>query len=101
MEQFIIHLYTCTSFLNVDHWNCDPEEIASEFIKLDSILVIIKILLPIPLNLSYNIRGFINCVTIVKFFIGLSNWFVMTLQQLRRCLLKIGGRSLKNGCFKA
>jgi len=86
-----------STFIDTDYWPCDPEEVAKEFIKEDYIIDIVKISLNLPKNVSYNIRGFINCVTIVKSVMGLCKWFVMTPQQLRRYLLRIGGRSLKNG----
>jgi len=87
-----------STFLDTDYWDADPEEVAAEFLKEDYILDIIKIVLPLPSNLSYNIhniRGLINCVTIIKSVMGLCKWFVMTPQQLHRYLLRIGGRSLK------
>ena len=96
-RQTTIKVESLSTFLDIDHWSCEPEEIASEFIKQDYILDIVKISLPLPSNLSYNIRGLINCVTIVKSVMGLSKFVIMTPQQLRRYLLKIGGRSLKNG----
>lgn len=95
-RQSTIKVEPLSTFIDVDYWDCEPEEIAQEFIKEDYILDIVKISFQIPLNVSYNIRGLINCVTIVKSVMGLCKWFVMTPQQLRRYLLRIGGRSLKN-----
>jgi len=86
-----------STYLDTDYWAADPELVAKEFIKEDYIIDIVKISLPLPSNLSYSIRGLTNCVTVVKSVMGLCKWFVMTPQQLRRYLLRIGGRSLKNG----
>jgi len=96
-RQHTIKVEPLSTYLDTDYWACEPEEIAEEIIKEDYILDIIKISLPLPSNVSYNIRGLITCVTIVKFVMGLSKWFVMTPQQLHRYLLRIGGRSMKNG----
>jgi len=86
-----------STYLDVDYWSVDPEEIAKEFIKDDYILDVVKISLPLPKNVSYNIRGLINCVTVVKSVLGLGKWFVLTPQQLHRYLIRIGGRSMKYG----
>ena len=86
-----------STYLDVDYWPTDPEEIALAFIKDDYILDVVKISLPLPKTVHYNIRGLINCVTVVKSVMGLCKWFVMTPQQLHRYLIKIGGRSMKNG----
>jgi len=96
-RQTTIKVEPLSTFLDVDHWPYNPEELASEFIKENHILDVVKISLPLPKTVSYNIRGLMNCVTTVKSVMGLFKWFVMTPQQLRRYLLRIGGRSLKNG----
>ncbi len=95
--QHTLKVEPLSTFLDIDYWPEHPEKIAKEFIKEDYIKDIVEILLPLPKNVSYNIRGLINCVTLVKSVMGLSKWFVMTPQQLHRYLLRIGGRSLKNG----
>jgi len=94
-RQTTLKVESLSTFLDVDYWPCDPEDIAKEFIKQDYIKDIVKIVLPIQQNVSYNVRGLINCVTIIKAVLGISKWFVMTPQQLHRYLLRIGGRSLK------
>ena len=96
-KQYTLKVEPLSTFLDIDFWPADPEEIAQEFIKQDYIVDIVKIVLPLPSNLSYTIRGLINCVTIVKSVLGLSKWFILTPQQLHRYLLRIGGRSLKKG----
>lgn len=96
-HQRTIKIEPLATFLDTDYWNADPESIAQEFIKEDYIKDIVKIVLPLRRSVHYNIRGIINCVTIIKFVIGLTKWFVFTPQQLRRCLLRMGGRSMKNG----
>lgn len=92
-----IKVESLANCLETEFWDCEPGKIAFDIIKDDSILDIVKIRLPIPNNLSYTIHGFINCVTIVKFVMGLNKWFIMTPQQLHRYLLRNGGRSLKYG----
>lgn len=96
-RQHTLKVEPLSTFIDVDYWATDPEEVAAEFIKEDFILDIVKISLSLPETVSYNVRGLINCVTVVKSVMGLGKWFVMTPQQLRRYLLRIGGRSLKNG----
>lgn len=96
-RQITLKVEPLSTFLDVDYWATDPEKVAQEFIKEDFIVDVVKISLPLPKTVHYNIRGLINCVTTVKSVIGLCKWFVMTPQQLHRYLLRIGGRSLKNG----
>lgn len=95
--QHTIKVEPLATFLDVDYWADSPENVAKEFINEQKIKDIVKIMLPLPKTVSYNIRGLINCVTLVKSVMGLSKWFVMTPQQLHRYLLRIGGKSLKNG----
>lgn len=96
-RQTTIKIEPLSTFLDVDYWSADPEEIAQEFIKENYIVDVVKISLPLPKTVSYNIRGLINCVTTVKSVMGLCKWFIMTPQQLHRYLLRNGGRSMKNG----
>ena len=95
-RQSTLKIEPLATFIDIDYWDADPEEVAELFIKEDYILDIVKISLRLPESVSYNIRGLINCVTIVKSVMGLVKWFVMTPQQLHRYLFRIGGRSLKN-----
>jgi len=95
--QHTIKVEPLSTFVDVDYWAADPEEVATEFIKEGHILDIVKISLCLPETVSYNVRGLINCVTVVKSVMGLGKWFVMTPQQLHRYLLRIGGKGLKNG----
>jgi len=96
-RQSTLKVEPLATFIDTDYWDADPEEVAEAFLKEDYVLDIVKITLRLPESVSYNIRGFINCVTIVKSVMGLCKWFVMTPQQLHRYLLRIGGESLKNG----
>jgi len=96
-HQATIKIEPLSTYLDTDYWACDPDVIAQDFIKEDYVRDIVKISLPLPSNLSYNIRGLINCVTIIKLIMGVGKWFIFTPQQLRRYLLRIGGRSIKNG----
>lgn len=84
------------SRLSVESSDYSLEALAKIHLKHEDIIDIVKISLPVPPYLSYTIHGFINCVTIVKFAIGLSDWLIFTPEQLRRRLLRLGGRSLKN-----
>jgi len=86
-----------STFIDTDYWPFDPEYVASEFLKAEYVLDIVKITLPIFSTKHYHLRGFINCVTIVKSVMGLCSFFTLTPQQLRRYLLRIGGESL-NQC---
>jgi len=95
-RQSTLKIEPLSTFIDTDYWDADPEEVAEAFLKEDYILDIVKISLHLPGSVSYNIRGFINCVTIIKSVMGLCKWFVMTPQQLHRYLLRIGGESLKN-----
>lgn len=92
-HQGTIKVEHLTTFLDVDYWEAEPEEVVKEFIKEDHVLDIVKISLLLPQK--YNIRGLINCVTLVKAVTGLCKWFVITPQQLHRHLLRVGGESLK------
>lgn len=76
---------------------CPPEQLMPQITESPKIMDVVKIVLPLSSNLSYNIRGLINCVTIVKFVLGITKWFILTPRQLHRHLLKIGGRSVKYG----
>lgn len=97
--QHTLKVEPLSTFLDIDYWPASPEIVAKEFINEDYIKDIVQIFLPLPKNVSYNVRGFINCVTLVKLVMGLSGFLVMTPQQLHRYLLRMGGRSLKNGRF--
>ncbi len=96
-RQSTIKIELLATFLDTDYWEASPEEVAAEFAKEDYVLDIVKITLPLPSITHYSLRGFINCVTIVKTVLGLCSFLTLTPQQLRRYLLRIGGRSLKNG----
>jgi len=90
-----IRLNPLSTYGDYDFWLGSPEEVSADFIKLEEVLDIVKITLPLIKDSSYNIRGLLNCVTLVKYILGLKCWWVMTPQQLHRRLLKLGGKSLK------
>jgi len=84
-----------SAFIDIDYWEADPEEVAAEFLKEEHILDIVRISLLLPTTTNYKLRGLINCVTVVKTVMSLGEWFILTPQQLRRYLLRKGGKSLK------
>jgi len=86
-----------SNFIEADYWNAEPEIVATEFLTQKHIIDIVRIGLPWKSKVTYTFRGFIGCVTVVKAILGLKAWWVMTPQQLRRYLIKLGGRSLKHG----
>lgn len=92
-----IKIEPLANFIDTDYWPTPAREIAVAFLKKSAVIDIVKIILPLPENLSYTIHGFINCVTLCKFALGVFDFFIFTPEQLRKHLLKLGGRSLKNG----
>jgi len=85
-----------STYLSLDLWEAEPEEVAAEFLKEKYVLDIVRITLSLPTTTGYSMRGLINCVTMVKLILGLGKWFILTPQQLRRYLLRLGGKSLLN-----
>lgn len=84
------------NYIDVDYWRTNPENLAPQYLKEDKRVVdIVKIVLPLKNNLSYNIRGLINCVTIVKAVMSINKFFILTPLQLHKYLISIGGVSLK------
>ncbi len=82
------------TFTHMDYWMEDPENIAVEFIKQHQVKDIIKVRMRLKSD-GVIFRGIITCVSIVKAAMGIKAWWVMTPQQLRRYLLRHGGKSLK------
>ena len=91
----VIRINALSTYADLDYWDGSPEEVAQEFICEPNVVDIVKITLPLVKKVSYNVRGILNCVTIVKAFMGLNCWWIMTPQQLHRFLKRKGGRSLK------
>ena len=78
----------------IDYFPESLKEVLLFYKKHQHVIDIIKIKLPLGVTLGYSLRGIITCVSIIKAVLGIGAWFVITPQQLRRHLLKIGGRSL-------
>jgi len=94
-EQRTLRINALSTYIDLDFWEGTPEEVAKQFILEPNVSDIVKITLPLTKKVSYTIRGIVNCVTIVKAFMGLKCWWIMTPQQLHRHLKRIGGKSLK------
>ena len=95
--QKVVRINTLLAYLDVDFWDGSPSQVAKEFMCQPNVVDIVKITLPLRKSVSYTIRGLINCVTIVKSFMGLKCWWIITPQQLHRYLLRHGGISMRKG----
>ena len=81
----------------IDYIPHPTHEVADSYRTHEQVIDIVIINLPLVLQSGYTARGIITCVTIVKATLGIGKWFILTPQQLRRHLLRIGGRSIKYG----
>lgn len=95
-EQKVIRVNALSTYIDLDFWEGTPDQVSKEFLQEKNVVDIVKISLPLVKKSSYNIRGILNCVTIVKSFLGLKCWWIMTPKQLRRHLLSLGGKSLRS-----
>jgi len=82
--------------IKIDYIPSPVKEVADYFASHEQAKDIVKIKLPLAEHLGYTFRGIITCVSIIKAALGIRAWFIITPQQLRRYLLRIGGISLKD-----
>jgi len=92
-KAFSINMLKC--YLNLRHYEDDPEIIAKEFLIRKNVLDIIKISLPFKYEKGYNVFLLLNCVTLIKVILNVKDFFILTPKQLYNHLLKIGGVSMK------
>lgn len=84
-----------TSFISVHNYDNPPEILVNEYIIGKLVHDIVKISLPFKSTRAYTVRGFLNCVTLVKGLLNIKKPFIFTPRQLHKHLLSIGGKSMK------
>ena len=83
------------SFISVHNYEYKAEILINEYVSRGTVLDIVQISLPFKSTRAYTIRGFLNCVTLVKALLNIKKFFIFTPKQLHSYLLSIGGKSMK------
>ena len=82
-------------FINCDFWFMDPQDVKAHYIQEPMVSDVVRINILYQTDGGVTFRGVGSCVSLIKAYLNIKAWWVLTPRQLWYYLLRNNGVSLK------